>query len=612
MRAEAGAGVTSETAAAETPTAAVTLAGEDEANVVRVKKRAAKGKGKAREPRPKGEDEAKPSVKKEEEGETKWQNGMFPSTLNLVMKLITFALYYLVVGSEAGPSSRRIRRPRESRRDVAELYSRIQSLEAHQAARLEEVRQDIDRVESNVQTHRQYFSQEIVRLEERSLERSELLQQQVNSVREQTQSISDSGAALQRNAQELTESLRTITSNFQNMHFDIPNILDDWLRLRTGEKRDTVSGEQLHTRWGGNQATLPPLLPYPHFPLLQPHPAPPPQPDNSDGVNSSSDAPAMPNDAPDPTPTGADELSPSKFMSAFMYSQPTRDLETELDRRELERSSGEDPFLDSPSLFYRRGGAGDRSLTGSPKPTPVIRQGEKASADKSPKAMLFKEKAAEDISSAGLSVIVEEPGSEVCRTTASPTAALSGTGGDASVLGAAEGLSPITEEPGSQVGRTTGSSSPTHPGSGDEVSLFGDTRVTPSPVAVGDEPRGEQPETGDEPSRREHTEIGSGSHRSRTIFSSSPLSPPTSSQDVAQPDNSNVGDLLSPPPSSPLDSPPPTSEPDDPLPVTQVQTFRQAQAAGPVTRSRSRSLSVGPVQWRIGPPMKKAKKNISG
>jgi hypothetical protein len=45
--------------------------------------------------------------------------------------------------------------------------------------------------------------------------------------------------------------------------------------------------------------------------------------------------------------------------------------------------------------------------------------------------------------------------------------------------------------------------------------------------------------------------------------------------------------------------------------VTQVQTFRHAQAAGPMTRSRSRSLSIGPAQQRTGPPTKKAK-TVSG
>jgi hypothetical protein len=96
---------------AGTATAAETLAGEDAANVVRVKKRVAKGKAKAREPREESVGEAKPLVKKEENDETEWHNGMRPSNLKFCHDTNFIFLYYLVVGREAGPSSGQIRRP---------------------------------------------------------------------------------------------------------------------------------------------------------------------------------------------------------------------------------------------------------------------------------------------------------------------------------------------------------------------------------------------------------------------------------------------------------------------------------------------------------------------
>ena len=223
-----------------------------------MKRRGTKGKGKA--PVKKEEVSRRGETVSEEGGGRR--NGMDKgyASFHSFFFRNSCLLYYLVPSNEAGPSNRRIRRPRESNRDFADLYNRIRSLEANQdnqqqatAASLEEVRQDVDRVHSDVRTHQKYFVQELSRLEERSKERSENLQQQLDSVRDQTRSISDSAVALQKNAQDLTESLRLITGSFQNLRFDIPNILDDWLRLRTGEQSDTVTGEQLHK-------VLPPLL----------------------------------------------------------------------------------------------------------------------------------------------------------------------------------------------------------------------------------------------------------------------------------------------------------------------------------------------------------------
>ena len=209
---------------------------------------------------------------------------------------------------------------------------------------MHELQQDVDRVDGNAQTHRKYFAQEISRIETQVSEASSNQQQQLDDLRHQTQTIHDSFAVMQRHTHELTDGLRMMMERFQNIQFDIPNALDDWLRLWTNDQAETVTSEELHNNTRG-------LRQYHPFPPLPPLP---PQFSVTTTVDTSSGPAVVTPDLnkinASPQPLGT-EMSPSKIFSTFIYSQPT-ELERDLDRQDLERAAGGTPYPESP--IYRR------------------------------------------------------------------------------------------------------------------------------------------------------------------------------------------------------------------------------------------------------------------
>jgi hypothetical protein len=98
----------------------------------------------------------------------------------------------IVSGNAAGPSGGLIRRPRETAGDIAEIYSRLREVEDSTeglvratAVRMEEIRTDIGRVDSNQETNAKFLRQQLERVEgvaNAALDRTTGLQEQVNSV----------------------------------------------------------------------------------------------------------------------------------------------------------------------------------------------------------------------------------------------------------------------------------------------------------------------------------------------------------------------------------------------------------------------------------------------
>jgi hypothetical protein len=158
------------------------------------------------------------------------------------------------------------------------MYSRIRALEEHRedleaaaALRFREVTQSVDRLESNVDTQKKFFGQELARVElkvESVADKTEGVQDQVNSLRTQTQDMHDSLLVMQKHSEELTSGLTKVISGFKHLRFDVTNAVDDWLRIRFGQDgagQTTVSAADLHGGSGMGHIPHPP-----HPPSLQP------------------------------------------------------------------------------------------------------------------------------------------------------------------------------------------------------------------------------------------------------------------------------------------------------------------------------------------------------
>jgi hypothetical protein len=158
------------------------------------------------------------------------------------------------------------------------MYFRIRALEEHRedleaaaALRFREVTQSVDRLESNIDTQKKFFGQELARVElkvKSVADKTEGVQDQVNSLRTQTQNMHDSLLVMQKHSEELTSGLTKVISGFKHLRFDVTNAVDDWLRIRFGQDgagQTTVSAADLHGGSGMGHIPHPP-----HPPSLQP------------------------------------------------------------------------------------------------------------------------------------------------------------------------------------------------------------------------------------------------------------------------------------------------------------------------------------------------------
>ena len=266
---------------------------------------------------------------------------------------------------QAGPSTGRIPRRRERAGDFSEIYARLNNAEARSqnmedatTITIQELRQDIDRIDSNLETQKKFFGQQLARVGDQAQSALDLtggLQEQMDGVRQQASEMHKSLGAIHEHSCELTKGLGKMMEKFERLSFDLPNILDHWMNIRETAPT-TVTGAQLHQ--GAVQFKLPPLPSIPELvQLLQSHLHDLHQqthgPDNP--------PPPLPKEAPPPLESPED--SPSKLFSRFFYSQPlsSQGLGLTVVKEEAE-TQGE------PALGPDRGQSADPGVRPSPVP----------------------------------------------------------------------------------------------------------------------------------------------------------------------------------------------------------------------------------------------------
>ena len=168
-----------------------------------------------------------------------------------------------------------VRRRRPATKEVADLYARLRAVETQAdnlenvtAIRFKEVQQDLNRLDSNADTQKKVMGQELARVEEQAetaLQRTEWAQTQIDSLRQQTSDMHTSLTSIHEHSATLTQGLQRMMESFRDLRFDVPNLVDNWMKVKLGAEgagTGTVSGSQLH--YGSAdiaQQTLPQLPP---------------------------------------------------------------------------------------------------------------------------------------------------------------------------------------------------------------------------------------------------------------------------------------------------------------------------------------------------------------
>jgi hypothetical protein len=153
-----------------------------------------------------------------------------------------------------------IRRPRATATDVANIWAHIRQTEAAMenltqatSVSLQDVRGDILRVGSNQDTQRKHYERSLARVEEvaqSALERTSGLQDQIDSVRQQTRDMHQTLGAIHNHSNTLTDGLKEMMQEFKELRFELPNKFDNWLTVRLGGMTSTISGEDLQqSQW---------------------------------------------------------------------------------------------------------------------------------------------------------------------------------------------------------------------------------------------------------------------------------------------------------------------------------------------------------------------------
>jgi hypothetical protein len=117
---------------------------------------------------------------------------------------------------------------------------------------MEEIRTDVGRVDSNQETQAKFFKQQLERVEgvaNAALDRTTGLQEQVNSVRQQTHDLHESLSGMNRHQEALTTGLTGTMERLQGFQFQIPTLFDDWLKVQTGGYPLTINSRQVEHPW---------------------------------------------------------------------------------------------------------------------------------------------------------------------------------------------------------------------------------------------------------------------------------------------------------------------------------------------------------------------------
>src|SRR5258705_1087023 len=169
---------------------------------------------------------------------------------------------------------------------MAELYARLQTVEDRtdtvvDATRvtLQEVRGEMARLDSNQDTQKKYILKQLVEVEElakTALEKTAGVQEQVDSVRQQTRDMHQSLTSMHRHSELLTTGLHQAIDRMRDLHFEMPTQFDDWLKIRLGSEGaypSTVAGDALQLQHHFN-IPIPAAPPIPPLPSTQSLPPP--------------------------------------------------------------------------------------------------------------------------------------------------------------------------------------------------------------------------------------------------------------------------------------------------------------------------------------------------
>ena len=508
-------------------------------------------------------------------------------------------------GNEPGPSSQRVRRPRKiSSKEIAAIYARLSDVEGHAGAmekattiRFDELSHDVARLQSNSETQKKVLAQELARIEEQTESAVQRTQTQIDSLRQQTTDMHSSLTAIHTHSATLTDSLKMMMQNFQDLRFDLPNTFEEWMTMREARKNGTVSSAELqHEAWNPGSLpslpSVPPLLPL-HVTLPPPAPLSPP---NSVAPAPNAGSTESPPDAiaanPASAPTSSNDLY-TGFMGSYMPepSDAMRDLNHKLDNS---AAGDTDMDRDNVDLADRAAAPGIEQEDQEAVTVPLGR-----------------------ISIPGDDVVVEqEMGGEIERTAL-------GDGMDGTAQGLGGAMDPAAQELGSEMDRPAPMERVATP----DGAAPGTPSAAKSPVG---EPRAMR--TDDSPLHTQEVTSGrlpdvppvanSSSSQTGTPGQSQqtpPSTPPTFIRDNTVPPPPGMlvnNDIQVFPPSSQSSMPSPSPQPNFRL-LNRPRTGHEAGSTGPVTRSRSRSISPSvPAAESVPPPppvrRKSSRKPASG
>ena len=217
------------------------------------------------------------------------------------------------------------------------------------AVSMQEMRGELMQLSAGQEAQKKYFVKELVRVEqiaESAVEKMTGLQEQVDSVRQQTRDMHDSLAAMHKHSEELTSGLKYVMQGFRDLHFDLPTKMDDWLQVRLGHeggRPSTIPGEDLQRQGNtGRQfpSAPPPIAPLPVTRIPEQQTAEPTTESDTDGGKHSS------------------RLSSTELFTTYMNPQSSQDnLLLELERGQVgERSSNaEEPSSSAAGMEWGHG-----------------------------------------------------------------------------------------------------------------------------------------------------------------------------------------------------------------------------------------------------------------
>jgi len=196
--------------------------------------------------------------------------------------------------------------------DVSEIYAQLRSMEESTRVRFDELRQDMGRIESNADTTKRFFGEQLAEVQRQSnetLDRTRVYDNQLELLQQQTAALHSSLSTIHTQSSHMTSCLSTMMNRFEKLSFDLPTMMDQWMIQRHGE--GTISSSQLQRAgFEGGHPKLPTLLPMLPLPMA-----------SQTSVRQTQDPPQPSTDVTAPSQTGVEE-TPSRMMFAqFIHSQ---------------------------------------------------------------------------------------------------------------------------------------------------------------------------------------------------------------------------------------------------------------------------------------------------